>query len=171
MIECPACKHQEFVGTMFCTECGTRLVLANGAPTVSISRDEIHAEALHTKPSVPEGPELESGAVIGLRVVNTGDVVPLIGRDNYTLGRTIEGQAIVPDIDLGSFDAYEQGVSRMHAEVRLAAGGVSIVDLESANGTLVNGQRCDPLEPVTLRHGDVIQIGRLRLQLITRSRG
>ena len=36
MIECPACKHQEFVGTMFCTECGTRLVLANGAPTVSI---------------------------------------------------------------------------------------------------------------------------------------
>jgi pSer/pThr/pTyr-binding forkhead associated (FHA) protein len=171
MIECPACKHQEFVGTMFCTECGTRLVLANGAPTVSISRDAISAEALHTKPSAPEGPELESGAVIGLRVVSTGDVVPLIGRDNYTLGRTIEGQAVVPDIDLGPFEAYEQGVSRMHAEVRLAPESVTIVDLESANGTLVNGKRSDPLTPVVLHHGDVIQIGRLRLQLITRTRG
>ena len=171
MIECPACKHQEFVGTMFCTECGTRLVLANGAPTVSISRDEIHAEALHTKPSAPEGPELESGAVIGLRVVSTGDVVPLIGRDNYTLGRTIEGQAVVPVIDLGPFDAYEQGVSRMHSEIRLAPEAVTIVDLESANGTLVNGKRSEPLTPVVLHHGDVIQIGRLRLQLITRTRG
>jgi hypothetical protein len=170
MIECPACKHQEFVGTMFCTECGTRLVLANGAPTVSISRDEIHAEALHTKPSLQEGPELESGAVIGLRVVSTGDVIPLIGRDNYTLGRTIDGQAVIPDIDLGPFGGYEQGVSRMHSEVRLAPTAVTIVDLESANGTMVNGKRSEPLSPVVLHHGDVIQIGRLRLQLITRTR-
>jgi pSer/pThr/pTyr-binding forkhead associated (FHA) protein len=171
MIECPSCKHQEFVGTMYCTECGTRLVLISTAPTMSISRDQMHAEALATKPAVPEGPELESGAVIGLRVVSTGDVVPLVGRDNYTVGRTIEGQAVVPDIDLGPFDAYDHGVSRMHAEIRLAPDGVTILDLESANGTLVNGVRADPMAPVVLRHGDVIQIGRLRLQLITRARG
>jgi len=59
----------------------------------------------------------------------------------------------------------------MHAEIRLAPEAVSIVDLESANGTLVNGKRAEPLTPVVLRHGDVIQIGRLRLQLITRTRG
>jgi len=170
MIECPTCKHQEFVGTMYCSECGTRLVLANAAPTVSIARDQIDADSLVTKPAVPEGPELESGAVIGLRVVSTGDIVPLIGRENYTLGRTIEGQAVVPDIDLSPFNAYEQGVSRMHAEVRLAPEAVTIVDLESANGTLVNGKRSEPLRPVVLRHGDVIQVGRLRLQLITRTR-
>ncbi len=103
-------------------------------------------------------------------MVSTGDVVPLIGRENYTLGRTIEGQAVVPDIDLGPFEGYEEGVSRMHAEVRFADTGVTLVDLESANGTLVNGKRADPLDPVLLRHGDVIQIGRLRLQLITRTR-
>lgn len=171
MIECPQCQHQEFVGTMFCTECGARLISTSGAPTVSISRDEIHAESLVTKPNLSEGPELESGAVLGLRVVSTGDVVPLIGRENYTLGRTIEGQAVVPDVDLGPFDGYEQGVSRMHAEVRFADGGVILVDLESANGTLVNGKRAEPLAPIVLRHGDVIQIGRLRLQLITRTRG
>jgi pSer/pThr/pTyr-binding forkhead associated (FHA) protein len=171
VIECPSCKHQEFVGTMYCSECGTRLTLAYSAPTVSIPRDELRAQAQVTKPTVPEGPELESGAVIGLRVVSTGDVLPLIGRDNYTLGRTIEGQAVVPDIDLGPYEGYEQGVSRMHAEVRLAPDAVTIVDLESANGTLVNGKRTDPLSPVVLRHGDVIQIGRLRLQLISRTRG
>ncbi len=59
----------------------------------------------------------------------------------------------------------------MHAEVRLADEGVTIIDLESANGTLVNGKRSEPMVPVVLRHGDVIQIGRLRLQLITRTRG
>lgn len=156
---------------MYCTECGTRLVLVNTAPTMSIRRDQMHAEALATKPAVPEGPELESGAVIGLRVVSTGDVLPLVGRENYTLGRTIEGQAVVPDIDLSPYDAYELGVSRMHSEIRLASDGVTVLDLESANGTLVNGVRVDPMSPVVLRHGDVIQIGRLRLQLITRARG
>ena len=27
MIECPTCKHREFVGTLFCSECGTGLPL------------------------------------------------------------------------------------------------------------------------------------------------
>ncbi len=170
MIECPACKHQEFVGTMYCTECGARLVLS-AAPTMTIPREKVNQEALVTKPAPPDGPELESGALIGLRVLNTGDILPLIGRDNFTLGRATEGQAVIPDIDLGVFNAYDSGVSRMHAEVLLEEDGVYLLDLESANGTLVNGKRLEPQRSVPVRHGDVIQLGRLRLQLISRYRG
>jgi pSer/pThr/pTyr-binding forkhead associated (FHA) protein len=171
MIECPACKHQEFVGTLYCTECGTRLVHVSPLPTMTIPRHQVDQEATATKPTAPEGPELESGAILGLRIVASGEILSLLGRDNYTLGRAIEGQAIVPDIDLGPFEAYDHGVSRLHAEIRLNQDGVCVVDLDSANGTLINGNRLEPQKPTPVRHGDIIQLGRLRIQLISRLRG
>jgi hypothetical protein len=171
MIECPSCKHTEFVGTLYCSECGTRLIHVSPMPTMTIPRDRIDAVALATKPSPPEGPDLESGAILGLRIASSGEIVSLIGRENYTLGRAIAGQAVVPDVDLEPYNAYEQGVSRMHAEIRLSHDGVHVVDLESANGTLINGRRLDAQTPTSVRHGDIIQLGRLRLQLISRYRG
>jgi hypothetical protein len=171
MIECPGCKHQEFVGTLYCSECGTRLVNISPVPTVTIPREHIDREAIATKPAIPEGPDLESGAILGLRVLLTGDIVSLIGRDNYTLGRSVDGQAIVPDVDLRNYDAYDQGVSRIHSEIRLLSDGVYMVDLDSANGTLVSGKRLEPQSPEPVHHGDVVQLGRLRLQLISRYRG
>lgn len=170
MIECPSCKHREFVGTLYCSECGTRLVNVTPAPTISIPRDQVNLEASATKPSVPEGPDLSSGALLGLRVVSSGEVLSLIGRDNYTLGRAVEGQPIIPDVDLSPYDAFEQGVSRLHAELRLLDDGVFIVDLDSANGTLLNGRRIEIQKPIATRHGDIIQLGRMRLQLISRFR-
>ncbi|HET7009619.1 MAG TPA: FHA domain-containing protein [Anaerolineales bacterium] len=138
---------------------------------MSIPRDRVLQEASVTKPAPPEGPELETGAIVGLRVLTTGDILPLIGRDNFTLGRASEGQAVIPDIDLGGYNAFDSGVSRMHAEVLLEEDGVYVVDLESANGTLVNGKKLEPQHVAPVRHGDVIQLGRLRLQLISRYRG
>src|SRR3989304_281770 len=96
MIECPSCRHQEFVGTIYCSECGTRLVHAGPGPTMAIPRERVNAEALVTKPAPPEGPELESGALIGLRILNTGDILPPIGRDNFTPRPPPEGQAGSP---------------------------------------------------------------------------
>ncbi len=125
-------------------------------------------EPTATRPAPPEGPELGSGAILGLRALPSGKVLSLLGRDNYTLGRSIEGQAVIPDIDLGGFDAFEHGVSRLHAEIRLSKDGAYVSDLERANGTFVNGKRLDPQERRILRHGDIIQLGELRLQLISR---
>lgn len=170
MIECPVCQHKQFVGTLFCSECGTRLVHAEPVPTMTVTRETMTDDAMATKPTVPEGPELRSGALIGLRVVSTGDIISLIGRERFSLGRTIEGQAILPDIDLTGFDAYNQGVSRMHAEIRLHSDGAYVIDLESANGTILNNERLIALEDEQVGHGDVIQLGRLRLQVISRFR-
>lgn len=169
MIECPSCQHREFVGTLFCSECGARLVHASTLPTMSISPDRIREVAAATKPSVPTGPELSTGAMLGLRVINSGEILSLLGRDNYTMGRAIEGQAIMPEVDLSRFDAYDAGISRMHAELRVEHDGFYVVDLESANGTIVNGQRIPPQEPEPVQHGDIIQLGRLRLQVISQA--
>jgi hypothetical protein len=167
MIECPSCKHREFVGTLFCNECGTRLVHASPVPTMAIPPDVIEKESLVTKPSPPQGPDLSSGALMGLRVIPTGDVISLIGRDNFTLGRSTDDQAVIPDIDLSAYEAYDHGISRMHSEVRIEEDGVYVLDLESANGTMVNGKRIPPHSPQHVHHGDIIQLGRMRLQIIS----
>jgi pSer/pThr/pTyr-binding forkhead associated (FHA) protein len=48
-------------------------------------------------------------------------------------------------------------VSRRHAEIEIAAGELSIVDLGSTNGTFVNGDRID--QQRRLRDGDEVRIG------------
>ncbi len=167
MIECPYCKHQQFVGTLYCDECGTRLVHVSPAPATGPIDEELLADVV-AGTAYPEGPELHTGALLGLRVVGTDAVLSLLGRTNYTLGIAIEGQAVIPDIDLGPFDAYKHGVSRIHAELQLTPEGLFIIDLDSANGTVINGTRIEAVKAVQLRHGDLIQLGGLDLQLISR---
>jgi hypothetical protein len=171
MIECPSCKHQEFVGTLYCSECGTRLVHTAIFSDMSGDPDWVDLDVATTETGPGSGLELDSGATLGLRVLATGDMVPLVGRDNYTLGRGGAGQAIVPDVDLDRYGAQDQGISRLHAEIRIDEGGVHVVDLDSVNGTLVNGERLEPQEPHRVSHKDMIQLGRLRMQLISRYRG
>jgi pSer/pThr/pTyr-binding forkhead associated (FHA) protein len=123
-----------------------------------------------TKPAVPEGPELASGAFLGLRIINSGEIISLLGRENYTLGRSGKKQAIIPDIDLSEYEAYDSGVSRIHAEIQLREDGIFIIDLDSANSTLVNGKRLDPQAPYPIRHGDLLELGGMKVQLISRYR-
>ena len=52
-------------------------------------------------------------------------------------------------------------VSRMHCQVFLSAGGATLTDLESANGTFVNEQQ---VTSVALRDGDVVRVGDTRLR-------
>ena len=169
MIICPNCSHQEFVGTLICSECGSRLAHDSPLPQTRASQPAEYIDGA-TKPPAPEGPDLTSGAILGLRIVSTGDVISLLGRSNYTLGRSGEGQAVIPDVDLIAYDAFKHGISRIHAELRLQSNGLHVYDLDSANGTLVNGRRLDPQQGVPLRHGDILQLGSLRLQIISRMR-
>ncbi len=165
MIECPTCRHQEFVGTFSCSECGTRLV-----HTAPIGLDDLSEGEAAGDHGLPATRGLDPSAIFGLRVVETGDMVSLVGRDNFTLGRSGGGQAIVPDVDLDAYGAQDQGISRLHAEIRLDEEGVHVVDLDSVNGTLINGKRIEPQQPRRIRHKDIIQLGRLRLQLVSRQR-
>jgi pSer/pThr/pTyr-binding forkhead associated (FHA) protein len=47
--------------------------------------------------------------------------------------------------------------------VRAAGTGYEVVDLNSSNGTWVNGQRLVPNKPYDLPNGAVLQLGRLKL--------
>ena len=59
----------------------------------------------------------------------------------------------------------ESTMSREHAVIGFDDGGCFVEDLQSTNGTKVNGERC---ERGRLRDGDEIQLGRLQLQVSLR---
>ena len=59
----------------------------------------------------------------------------------------------------------DPGVSRRHASVRPLADGLEIRDLQSANGTWVNGDRVDGAR--ALVPGDVIKIGNATIEVAT----
>src|SRR4051812_19654501 len=51
-------------------------------------------------------------------------------------------------------------VSRLHCRLTAGAAELEVVDLESTNGTFVNGARTDR---ATLKHGDRLGVGRVDL--------
>jgi pSer/pThr/pTyr-binding forkhead associated (FHA) protein len=66
--------------------------------------------------------------------------------EQITIGRTEENDVVL----------YEQGVSRRHARISRSEGRYYVEDLESANGTLLNGNKIQKEE---LNDGDRIGIG------------
>ncbi|MCL4561125.1 MAG: FHA domain-containing protein [Chloroflexi bacterium] len=92
----------------------------------------------------------------------------MTGRTEYTLGRVAEGQPILPDIDLSPYDAFSYGVSRLHAALKVNKDQVAIMDLGSSNGTSVNGKKIPSSADYPLNHGDVVNLGRLKLQILIR---
>jgi pSer/pThr/pTyr-binding forkhead associated (FHA) protein len=71
-------------------------------------------------------------------------ILHLTGQSEFTMGRVAEGQPNLPDVDLSPYEAYAQGVSRLHAVLKLNNQRVFITDLGSSNGTRVNGQKIMP---------------------------
>ncbi|MFQ6058844.1 MAG: FhaA domain-containing protein [Anaerolineae bacterium] len=82
-------------------------------------------------------------------LLTEGREIPL-DRPRLTLGRSLDNDIILED----------RSVSRHHALLVRRYGRYTLHDLDSANGTLVNGQ---PISQCLLRDGDVIALGDVEL--------
>jgi pSer/pThr/pTyr-binding forkhead associated (FHA) protein len=100
--------------------------------------------------------------------MESGQILPLSTRNEYTMGRLSEGQPVIPDLDLSPFQAYAAGVSRLHASIKRDGKRVVVMDLGSANGTYVNGKRLTPQTERLLNHGDVVALGKFKFQVLIR---
>lgn len=169
MIICPNCRHQEISGALFCSECGALLEGVTGVSTQAIPRSSTNQFVEKTDIAPPPAvtpPEPEYA--VALYVMDTGQILSLENKEEFTVGRSAEGQPILPDIDLAPYHAYEYGVSRLHASIRFEGKQILVTDLGSVNGTRLNGQRISPHKPYPLSHGDIIALGKLRLQILIR---
>lgn len=170
MIICPNCQHEEMPGSLFCNECGAQLVITETPTTQNIQRIPSDFLSSKFKPEVspPSKPNLATSLIadVSLHLVDNGEIMHLSGQTEYTIGRTAEGQPILPDVDLSRFEAYAQGVSRLHASIKIYNHRVVITDLGSSNGTRVNGQKIVPHVDYPLNHGDMIALGKFTIQIL-----
>ena len=139
--------------------------VSDNVKTMPVSKSPEKSEAINP----PNPPESKNGPVgLSLKVVSSGQVIPLSGQNEFTLGRITEGQPILPDIDLSPYEGYAEGVSRLHAAIRITERGVMIVDLGSSNGTRINGQKIVPNVNYPLKDSDIIAFGRIKMQVTIR---
>lgn len=91
--------------------------------------------------------------------------------------RAIIGRSDAPmsiaDIDLTECKIdNKSAISRRHAVIEWVEGKLQIIDLDSTNGTFVNGKQLlprtpkQPSNPEILKTGDIIKLGNLELEVI-----
>ena len=166
MIVCPNCQHKEVTGAIFCSHCGAQLLTASVLETHKILTSETRTKDFRkSSPYQPLPADLPS-SWISLHMVDSGQIVPLADRTEFTLGRVTEGQPIMPDVDLSPHNAYANGVSRLHAVLKREGEKAIIVDLGSSNGTYINGSRIIPHTEHAVSHGDLIYLGKLKFQVL-----
>ena len=162
MILCPSCQHENLDGTVFCSDCGMQLTGID--PIVTQNITEEMAELTEDIKTAVFPKDVEAWASIHL--VDSGQILPLTDRKEFTLGRVSEAQPIMPDIDLTPYQAYASGVSRLHAVIKREREQVYVMDLGSSNGTYLNGKRLKPNTKQLLSHGNMLSLGKLKIQVL-----
>lgn len=85
--------------------------------------------------------------------------------DTLTIGRTATKAQTRPDLDLNRYGGFISGVSRQHLRITKDADILTVTDLDSRNGTYLNGVRLIPNQPRILRDGDELCLGTLFLRI------
>jgi hypothetical protein len=86
----------------------------------------------------------------------------------YILGRFETGARNPGEIDLTPYGAMDRGVSRHHLRIHFHDGRLYVTDLASTNGTFIGKVRLEPNNPIILRKGDELTLGRLPIQILFR---
>jgi hypothetical protein len=161
MKPCLYCGFKNREGLLFCEECGRSLVGDAAVNTTLPTRqledvtNELAAKATWGTARFSQ----QSTVVIHIR--DAANPVVLEPSKRTLLGRSDTGGAEKPDIDLTPYGALEKGVSRVHAAIERSEDTLTLVDMGSSNGTMLNGQKLAPSQPRVLRDGDEIRLGKL----------
>lgn len=192
---CPQCGTAVIPGEAFCDTCGAALLgpmrPAQGAgapglpfggvppqpsypppqpvapqpqPTAPAAPTPIVTPPIVTPPQ-PAQPARTSLAPTRLVVQRTGAVVPLPATTQVVIGRADAVSNFFPDLDLTTHGALEAGVGRRHARLFVQGGALLVEDLDSTNGTFLNGTRLAPRQPARLGAGDELRLGNLTLRV------
>jgi pSer/pThr/pTyr-binding forkhead associated (FHA) protein len=121
-------------------------------------------QALTPGEEVADGPVEQPAVTARFRFVDptSGTEIPLPENAKAVVGRADDKWH--PDIDLPSAVAIpSRGISRKHATLEVHNGHMTIMDMRSTNGTIVNDKQIPPSVPQQLKDGDVVEIGGVTL--------
>ena len=103
--------------------------------------------------------------IVEMRVIGTASVIALRLEETMLVGRSDKTTGNEVDIDLDPYNGYYLGVSRRHAVVSALNSRVTIKDLNSSNGTFINGAKLEAGKEFHLHDGDQLSFGNLALQV------
>jgi len=167
MITCKVCNNQEYQGSIFCGECGSQISFSeNERVNTLVYPNQNRALEVDFTQTIPKKLLEESNFLLYSN--EREEVIEIPEQNEFTIGRFVEGQVITPDIDLNNYDAYDMGISRLHATIRIVPekNKIFVVDLGSANGSSVNGYEIPANSEVPLNHGDVLSLGKFNMKVI-----
>lgn len=162
-MDCPHCSRSNDQHALICTYCGGLIVNLNAAPATRSLGDTDFEE------SESKWGTARFNARMNL-VLRVHDQPGRFAFDaersaDLLVGRFDPIAQFSPDVDLAAFGAADKGVSRRHAAIVRRDGALHLVDLESPNGTYLNGQKLIPNQARVLRDGDDIRLGHLVLRV------
>jgi pSer/pThr/pTyr-binding forkhead associated (FHA) protein len=141
---CPECGFHQSDAHKYCSRCGALLIVENqgtGEITGPFAISDQEAET-----GAWQGPAIE-GPTLAVRSGGPPGAIFTLDRETVTIGREPSADVFLDDVT----------VSRNHAVIVRAGGGVSLRDLGSLNGTYVNRRRIEA--PTPLEHLDEIGLG------------
>src|SRR5262245_7808749 len=163
---CNNCQSKQFDGTIFCSECGASLAPTTRRETTMSLGQRGSTDNFAPEPiGMPDPTPAPAGPRITLQIMNSGRRINLEMVDDLLIGRKDNARGIFPDVDLGLDGGYDAGVSRRHAILAHKQDSYTIEDLDSSNGTFVNGRRLAPQTPTIIEHGDELKCGTLLIRV------
>jgi hypothetical protein len=106
MIICPNCQHKEMSGAINCSKCGAQLIdMTVAAHKIHTAETRLEAEQGTSRTQPPSPVQMQSW--ISLNMIESGQILPLADRTEFTLGRSAECQwrlapPCSPEIDPGT---------------------------------------------------------------------
>lgn len=134
---CPACGEENPVSEIICRTCMTNLSAVSPIPKGLVEGPKEEKEQ----------PTLSSPCPVLTLICQDGR--PLAVGNGSELGREGDYQALLNDI---------KTVSRRHARIIHDSQNWQVEDLNSTNGTWVNGKRLTPGVPCPLKIGDLLSL-------------
>lgn len=152
---------------LFCGECGSQLAFApDQKVNTLVYANQIRGVNMDISNTIPKKLLEERNFI--LYYPEQEEALDLPVQNEFSIGRLVEGQVIAPDVDLNKYEAFNLGVSRLHATIRIdpQKNKVFVIDQGSANGTRVNNYEIPSNSEVPLNHGDVLTFGKFSLKVI-----
>lgn len=180
MVKCPYCHAKHVANTIFCDECGQFLIEGKSTSTEKFAgaetdpnptkwrdpSDTLRVVSASGEP-VLVADETVANPIICLRIGPKKRQFQFQLDRPIHLGRLDPSKDIFPDIDLTKENRKTKVVSRRHARLFVQENSVMVEDLDSLNGTYLNGERLPPFLSVALNDGDCLKLGSLRVEIVS----
>jgi hypothetical protein len=175
--QCPGCGDVNRPGVILCETCGTNLQTGERPPIstrVINVNDDLLSIPIDGTDTLDVG-EYRKSNLVGTSIFSSDMIlriqiedggVPILLRlaqsHHVIFGRS-DGASSTIDVDLTPYAGYSNGISRRHAAIALEGERLELWDLDSSNGTYLNGTRLEPRRRHQLRDSDEIRMGKLVL--------